>query len=131
MNAAWRDLAVVLPDRPGALADLGQALGGAGVSLEGGGVFVHRGEGIAHFLVDDGDRAARAVAEAGVGAATLREVVTTRLDQEVPGQLGALTRRLGEAGVNIEVQYSDHDGRLVLVVPEDQRRLALEVVSQA
>ena len=45
-----------------------------------------------------------------------RDVVTTRLDQTKPGQLGALARQLAEAGVNIEVIYSDHDHRLVLVV---------------
>jgi hypothetical protein len=34
----------------------------------------------------------------------------------VPGQLGLLTRRMAEAGVNIEVLYSDHDHQLILVV---------------
>ena len=37
MSTHLRDLEVHLPHRPGALADLGQALGAAGVSLEGGG----------------------------------------------------------------------------------------------
>ncbi|WP_197995976.1 ACT domain-containing protein [Streptomyces buecherae] len=54
MTAGPRDLEVCLPDRPGALADLGQALGAAGVSLEGGGVFARAGRAVAHYLVDDG-----------------------------------------------------------------------------
>lgn len=42
-----RDLAIALPDRPGALAGMGEALGRAGVSIEGGGVFVASGTGVA------------------------------------------------------------------------------------
>src|SRR5690606_24206347 len=48
----------------------------------------------------------------------VRDVVVQRLKQEVPGQLGALTRRVADAGVNIEVLYSDHANRLILVVDD-------------
>ena len=41
-----------------------------------------------------------------------------RLRQAVPGQLGQLTRLMADAGINIEVLYSDHDGKLVLVVDD-------------
>lgn len=116
----FRDIAVVLANRPGALADLGQALGAARVSLEGGGVFTHEGVAIAHFLVDDASRARTALEEHGIGPVTISDVVVLRLDQDVPGQLGAFTRRVGEAGINILVQYSDHDHRLVLVVAPHQ-----------
>lgn len=47
-----------------------------------------------------------------------REVLIQRLDQARPGQLGAITRRMAEAGVNIEVLYSDHENRLILVVDD-------------
>lgn len=125
-----QDLGLVLPDRPGALADLGEALGNAGVSLEGGGVFTHDGAAVAHYLVDDGALARRAVADAGLGTPTVRDVVMTRLDQETPGQLGTLARRLGDAGVNVEVQYSDHAGNLVLLVAVDQVQACREVVAR-
>jgi hypothetical protein len=110
------DLSIVLENRPGALADMGEALGRAGVSIEGGGAFVAEGKGIAHFLVADGDAARAALDAAGIRVAETRQVVTHRVNQAVPGQLGLLTRRLAEAGVNIEVLYSDHDHRLILVV---------------
>jgi hypothetical protein len=45
-------------------------------------------------------------------------VVVQRLRQGVPGQLGKLTRRMAEAGVNIEVLYSDHEHQLILVVDD-------------
>ena len=61
-----RDLEIRLEHRPGALAELGEALGRAGVSIEGGGAFVTGGVGIAHFLVEDARRAREALAEAGI-----------------------------------------------------------------
>jgi hypothetical protein len=121
-----RDLAIRLANRPGALAAMGEALGRAGVSIEGGGAFVVGGEGIAHFLVEDAANARLALATAGIEVLADREVVLQRLDQGRPGQLGALARRMAQAGVNIEVLYSDHEHRLVLVVddPERARRVA-------
>jgi hypothetical protein len=56
-----KDLGVALEDRPGALAEMGEALGRAGVSIEGGGVFVTHGVGIAHFLFADGAAAREAL----------------------------------------------------------------------
>jgi len=111
-----RDLAIELLDRPGALAEMGEALGRAGVSLEGGGAFATAAGGLAHFLVADVDRARRALADAGITTVADREVVAVRLNQQEPGQLGRVTRRMAEAGVNIEVLYSDHAHRLILVV---------------
>lgn len=111
-----KDVAMTLDDRPGALAEMGDALGRAGVSVEGGGAWVVQGRGVAHFLVADGDAARRALKAAGIQVDAVRDVVVQRLDQARPGQLGALTRRMADAGVNIEVLYSDHDHQLVLVV---------------
>jgi len=105
------DLAVRLPDRPGALAELGDRLGKAGVSLEGGGGFA----GVVHFLVSDPDRAVEALRDL---EPVVRDVIALRLDQETPGQLGAVARKLGDAGVNIECVYSDHDHQLILVVDD-------------
>jgi len=113
-----KDLAIALQNRPGALAEMGEALGRAGVSIEGGGVFVVEGVGVAHFLFEDGEAARRALESAGISVLSVRDVVTVRLRQAEPGQLGTIARRMAEAGVNIEVQYSDHDHRLVLVVDD-------------
>ncbi len=113
-----KDLTILLADRPGALADMGEALGRAGVSVEGGGVFVVGGRGIAHFLFHDGGAARRALDAAGIPVLEERIVVVLRLRQDVPGQLGLIARRMAQAGVNIEVMYSDHDHQLILVVDD-------------
>jgi hypothetical protein len=112
------DLEIALDDRPGALAEMGEALGRAGVSIEGGGVFVANGVGVAHFLFHDGPAARAALEAAGIRVVAEREVVMLKLRQGEPGQLGKLARRMAEAGVNIAVQYSDHDHHLVLAVDD-------------
>lgn len=119
------DVAIDLDDRPGALAALGEALGAAGVSIEGGGAWVVGGRGVAHFLVADGLAARRALDAAGIRVVAERAVIVQRLQQDVPGQLGKLTRRMAESGVNIEVLYSDHDHRLVLVVDDLEKGRAV------
>ncbi|HEX7880527.1 MAG TPA: amino acid-binding ACT domain-containing protein [Candidatus Eisenbacteria bacterium] len=113
-----KDLAIRLDNSPGALAAMGEALGRAGVSIEGGGAWVVDGVGVAHFLFEDGAAARRALEAAGITVLAEREVVVQRLKQAVPGQLGQLTRRMADAGVNIEVLYSDHDHQLILVVDD-------------
>ena len=54
-----------------------------------------------------------------------REVLVQRLDQERPGQLGAICRRMADAGVNIETLYSDHQNQLILVVDDPARGRAV------
>lgn len=112
------DLTLTLPDRPGALAAMGEALGRAGVSVEGGGAWVVDGKGVAHFLVADGAAACAALAGTDIAISAVREVIVQKLDQDVPGQLGMLTRRMADAGLNIEALYSDHANQLVLVVDD-------------
>ncbi|MCU1231349.1 MAG: amino acid-binding domain protein [Acidobacteria bacterium] len=120
-----KDLTIELEDRPGALAEMGEALGRAGVSVEGGGVFVTNGVGVAHFLFHDGLAASAALAAAGIRVVAEREVLVQKLRQDEPGQLGKIARRMAEAGVNIEVQYSDHDHNLILVVDDLARGRAV------
>jgi hypothetical protein len=116
-----QDLSILLDNRPGALAEMGEALGRAGVSIEGGGAWVVGNNGAAHFLVEDGEAARNALEAANIKVVAVREVVVQRLKQAVPGQLGQLTRRMADAGVNIEVLYSDHDHQLILVVDKVDR----------
>lgn len=116
--SAMKDLTLRLENRPGALAEMGETLGRAGVSVEGGGAWVERNEGVAHFLVNDGAHARRVLAAAGIRVEAERDVIVQRLHQGEPGQLGKLTRRMADAGVNIEVLYSDHEHQLVLVVDD-------------
>ena len=109
---------MALENRPGALAEMGEALGRAGVSVEGGGAFAVDGIGVAHFLFMDGQAARKALEAAGIRVLEERDVLVQKLNQTEPGQLGKISRRMAEAGVNIEVIYSDHNHQLILVVDD-------------
>lgn len=120
-----RDLTIRLENRPGALAEMGEALGSAGVSIEGGGAFVVDGKGLAHFLFEDTVAARKALEAKGITVLDDREVLVQRLNQGQPGQLGKITRMMAEADVNIEVIYSDHQNQLILVVDDLEKGRAV------
>lgn len=116
-----KDISIILENRPGALAIMGETLGSAGVSLEGGGVFVHNGTGIAHFLVEDAEKTKRALEEKGIVVLGINNVLMQKLNQDAPGQLGKLCRIMWQNNVNILVQYSDHANQLILVVDDYEK----------
>jgi hypothetical protein len=113
-----RDLTIRLENRPGALAEMGEALGRAGVSVEGGGGFLCGNEALFHFLFEDGVAAREALEAVGIEVLEDREILVQRLKQDQPGQLGAISRLMADANVNIEVIYSDHQNQLILAVDD-------------
>ena len=119
------DVAIKLENKPGEMARMGEALGAAGVSVEGGGGWVVDGVGHMHFLFDDGEAARKALADAGIEVTGVREVLVQKLRQDVAGQLGMIARRMADAGVNIEVVYSDHANQLCLIVDDLEKGRAV------
>ncbi len=116
-----KDLEVLLKNEPGSLALLGETLGKTKISLGGGGVFQNGNFSIAHFLVEDAERAKGALEAVGIEVPKINEVLIQKLRQDVPGQLGMFCRRLADAGVNILVQYSDHANQLIVVVDDIEK----------
>ena len=113
-----QDIEILLKNVPGELALLGETLGETKISLEGGGVFQNGNQAIAHFLVEEGERAKRELEKVGIEVNKVNEVIIQRLRQDIPGQLGKFCRKLADANVNILTQYSDHDNQLVVVVDD-------------
>jgi hypothetical protein len=124
-----RNLTIVLQDRPGELARLGEATGSAGVSIQGMCAMTGEGRGVIHLLFADdvAPTARRALEEAGMGVADEREVLVIDVAQR-PGSLGGLARALGEANVNIELAYTTFGGiKLVIATDDmDSARAALD-----
>jgi hypothetical protein len=114
-----KDVEIHVSDRPGALAELANALGAAGISIEGGGIWVVDGTAVAHYLFADDAPVASTLRAHGIAVVAERPTVLLRLDQGTPGQLGAICGLMADAGVNISTQYSDHDHQLVLVVDNE------------
>jgi hypothetical protein len=116
-----KDLEITLENKIGELALLGETLGENRISLEGGGVFGSGEFSIAHFLVEEPERASEALEKAGIKVTRISDVIIQKLRQDVPGQLGMFCRRLADANVNILTQYSDHSNRLI-IVPDDYEK---------
>jgi hypothetical protein len=115
-----KDLEIILENKSGSLALLGETLGAHRISLEGGGVFSNGSTAIAHFLVEDAEKAKELLQSVGIKVNRINEVLIQKLRQDVPGQLGLFCRRLADAGVNILVQYSDHSNQLIVVVDDSK-----------
>ena len=110
------DLKVDLPNEPGSLARAGEVLGNAGINIDGicgtAGDSKH-----VHVLVADAQAARAALTDAGIECDEDREVeVLSIVDQ--PGEMGRHLRRIGEAGVNIDLVYLATNTRLVLGSPD-------------
>ena len=120
-----KDLEIILENKPGSLAQLGETLGKNNISLEGGGVFSNREHSIAHFLIKEAEEAKDVLIREGITVLSINEVLIQKLRQDVPGQLGMFCRRLADAGINIVTQYSDHYNQLILVVDNYEKASAI------
>ncbi len=108
-----KDLTVILENRPGTLADLGEALGGAGINLDAMCSFPCEGRGVIHILVEDADGARIALEAAGLTVESERDVFVFDA-QDRPGMLGETMRKLGNAGVNVDLLYKATQTALVI-----------------
>ena len=113
-----KDLTVIVEDRPGTLADLGEATGRAGVNIEGLCAMTGDGKGFIHILVDDAAAARKALEETGFGIADEREAVVVDL-KDRPGAMGEAARDLAEAGVSVDVAYTIFTGVRLVIVTDD------------
>ena len=122
-----KDLAITLEDRPGTMAALGESLGKAGVNIEGFCAITSTGgQGEVHVLIEDAAVAFDALAAAGIEVASEEEVAIVAVEDR-PGELGQVSRKLGDAGVNITLAYLATSTRLVFAADDFARaRAALE-----
>lgn len=116
-----KDIEIILENKAGTLALMGETLGKNNISLEGGGVFALNGVAIGHFLVKEAEKAKSVLEAVGIMVPSIRDVVVQKLRQDIPGQLGTFCSAMAEAQVNILVQYSDHANQLIIVPDHYQR----------
>ena len=110
-----KDIEILFDNKVGNLALMGETLGKHKISLEGGGVFGNGDFSIAHFLVEEANRAKSELEKVGIKVVKINDVIIQKLRQDVPGQLGNFCRELANADVNILTQYSDHSNQLIIV----------------
>jgi hypothetical protein len=123
-EVAMKDLTVVLDDKPGALADLGDATGGANINIEGMCATTSGGKGEIHILVEDPSATREAIEGAGMEVSGDRDVLVVEVEDR-PGTMAAAARKLGDAGVNIEFAYTTFSGvKLVFGVDDLEKARA-------
>lgn len=107
------DLTVILEDRPGALAKVGEALGRAGVNIEGICGVTVAGKGTVHILVENGKKARQILESNHIDVAKEVEVLVVPVEDR-PAVLGNIARRLATAGVSLNLAYLATSTRLVI-----------------
>ncbi len=107
------DLTVILADRPGTLATLGETLGNAGINIDGMCGFPCEGEGVLHIMVEDAVAARNALDESGHVVRAEREVLVVEIEDR-PGAFGEMARRIADAEINFDLVYLATNNRLVV-----------------
>jgi hypothetical protein len=118
------DLTVVLDDRAGQLAHMGEALGDAGVNIEGFCATTDDGAGIVHVLVENAMVAQNALILADIKIEGEADAVVIDLTAEEagrPGTLGRVAGRVASAGINISAAYLATRDRAVLVTSDNEK----------
>jgi hypothetical protein len=98
------EITVIVDDRSGLLADIGELLGANNVNIETLAATTYDGRGVLHLVVDDGEEAGEVLSANGFKVDGVRPVMTATLDDR-PGELGRYCRRLAAAGVAISSAY--------------------------
>jgi len=114
-----KDIKVILENKPGSLASLGEVLGGEGVNIEG---FCGpcEEEGFAHILVDEAESACKALEKVDIEVVEENEVLVLDLEDK-PGELGRVCRGIANVGVNIDFFYAASNTRVVLGVEDIEK----------
>ena len=119
------EFVVRMDNRPGRLASLAEVLAQAGVNIEALTAFGFDGEGLIRIIVDDADRARRALDSAGVVAEEFQ--VLKAVVPNTPGEFAAIARNLADANINIDAVYTLHttpaETELAIVVDEPEGAL--------
>jgi hypothetical protein len=111
------DLVVEIPNEPGALAAVAKAISDAGVNLAAATCLGTHETVELHVLVPHAEAARHALAISHVGVSREREVVVVDVE-DTPGVLADLTRRVAQAGVDLDLVYVATRNRLVFGSPD-------------
>ena len=114
-----KDLTVVVPDRPGTLAHIAEAIGSAGINIEGFSGDNIGGTAVMHLLVEDSRSVRKILENAGLDVREERDVLVIDTEDR-PGALGNVAHRISATGVNIDFFYGVR-GRLILGVEDFEK----------
>lgn len=121
------DFTITVEDRPGGIASIGEALGNAGVNIEGVIGLGFEGRGIIHVCVMDAAKARQALDAAGLKVEGEADAILTEpvSGADQPGTLGAMARRIADAGINVRALYLATGSRGVVVTDDNERAASM------
>jgi hypothetical protein len=123
------DLVIDIENTPGSLARVAAAISDAGVNMAAATCIGSHERAELHILVKHAGAAKHSLAIAGVLATRETEVVVVTVEDR-PGVLADLTRKVAEAGVNLDLVYVATQNRVVFGATDlDALRAALGVTS--
>jgi hypothetical protein len=111
------DLVIELENEPGALARVAASISDAGVNLAAA-TCMGTGDRVElHVLVPHAEAAKHALAISQLAVSREREVVVVEVEDR-PGVLADLTRKVAQAGVDLDLVYVATRNRLVFGAPD-------------
>jgi hypothetical protein len=111
------DLVIELDNEPGALAAVAAAITDAGVNLAAATCMGSADKVELHVLVPHAEAAKHALAISHLVVTRQREVVVVEVEDR-PGILADLTRKVAQAGVDLDLVYVATRNRLVFGSPD-------------
>ena len=118
-----KDLTIELEEKVGSVAAAAEALGKAGVNIEGICGFAVGGKGVGHVLVADAGKARQALQAAGARVTGEQDALVLNIEDR-PGSLGKLTRKIADAGVNLNTVYLATNTRIVIAAKDLEKARA-------
>jgi hypothetical protein len=106
------DLVIQIRNEPGARAEVAAAISDAGVNLAAATCIGTADEVDLHILIPHAEAAKHALAISHVGVTRQREVVVVEVEDR-PGILADLTRKVAQAGIDLDLVYVATRNRLV------------------
>ncbi len=106
------DLVIDIENTPGALAEVAAAISDAGVNIAAATCLGAGKSAELHILVPHAEAAKHALAISHLAVSREREVVVVEV-QDRPGVLADLTRKIAEAGINLELVFVATRNRVV------------------
>lgn len=119
-----KDLTIRGEDRPGTLAEVGEILGKVNINIEGITGCRCEGKRELHILLEETSVARRVLEEANLEVLDEREVLVVNIEDQ-PGELGRITRKIANSGVNLNLVYLATNNRLVLGVDTLEKAKAI------
>ena len=118
-------MTIILKNKPGILADLGELLGKNNINMEALCGIPLNDESVLHIVVEDDTTTKYILEEKGFKVSAIRDVIVLDI-ADLAGKAGSggkLARKIGNAGVNIDTIYLAENNRIVLGVDNIDKAL--------